>query len=64
MKKLVLSAMLSAFVLSAFGAGAFSTAYACDGKNHDKTNANNAATKKQDKKSDETAGAAKSDQKS
>ena len=59
MKKVILAG-----VLGAFAATSLSAAYACDGKNHDKTNANNAATKKQDKKSDEAAGAAKSDQKS
>jgi hypothetical protein len=59
MKKLVLSAMLSAFV-----AGSFSAAYACDGKNHDKASGSSASAKKQEKKSDEASGATKSDQKS
>ena len=57
MKKLVLST-----VLTAFAATSFSAAYACDGKNHDKTNASAAGAKKQDKKADEAA--PKTDQKS
>jgi len=56
MKKLVLVTMLAVF-----GAGSFSTAYACDGKNHDKSNTNTTANKKQEKKADE---APKTDQKS
>jgi Ni/Co efflux regulator RcnB len=56
MRKLVL-----ATVLAAFAAGSFSAAYACDGKNHDKSNTNTTANKKQEKKTDE---AAKADQKS
>jgi hypothetical protein len=56
MKKLILAA-----ALTAFGAASFSTAYACDGKNHEKSSTNTTANKKQDKKADETA---KTDQKS
>jgi Ni/Co efflux regulator RcnB len=57
MKKLILAAVLAAFATTSFSA-----AYACDGKNHDKTNANTAAGKKQEKKADEAA--PKTDQKS
>jgi hypothetical protein len=57
MKKLVLST-----VLTAFAATSFSAAYACDGKNHDKTNAS-ATGKKQEKKAEEAA-PPKPDQKS
>jgi hypothetical protein len=57
MKKLILSAALSAFAFSSFSA-----AYACDGKNHDKTNASTTG-KKQEKKAEETA-PPKADQKS
>jgi hypothetical protein len=57
MKKLILTTMLAAFA-----AGSFSAAYACDGKNHEKSSASGASAKKQDKKAEEAA--PKPDQKS
>jgi hypothetical protein len=57
MKKFMLGALLAAFAMTSFSA-----AHACDGKNHDKTNASAAGAKKQDKKADEAA--PKTDQKS
>jgi hypothetical protein len=57
MKKVILTV-----ALAAFAATSFSAAYACDGKNHDKTNASTTG-KKQEKKAEEAA-PPKSDQKS
>jgi hypothetical protein len=64
MKKLRLFTLSAA--LSAFAFTSFSAAYACDGKNHDKTNASTTG-KKQEKKAEEAAPPGtnqKSDQKS
>jgi hypothetical protein len=57
MKKVILAG-----VLGAFAATSLSAAYACDGKNHDKTNASTTG-KKQEKKA-EAAPPPKSDPKS
>jgi hypothetical protein len=58
MKKLILASILSAFAFTSVSA-----AYACDGKNHAKSEQTNTQAKKDSKKSDEAAKAA-ADQKS